>query len=150
MSADSSCHNGENGCNAIIAENESRNYIPFLMQKSIDIRATKWYNIHEVNSMEKLNVITAPKTSAFQLRINPQIRDELEVLYASQGLTLADAVNLFFQQSLNSGGIPFLVSDENAILLRQKAYRKLIREIEKGEASDLVNEADAYRQLGLE
>lgn len=99
--------------------------------------------------MEKLNVITAPKTSAFQIRVNPQIRDELETLYASQGLTLSDAINTFFQQSLNVGGIPFLISDENKELLRQKAYRKLIREIEKGAASGYINEEEAYRQLGL-
>lgn len=100
--------------------------------------------------MEKINVITAPKTSAFQIRMNPQIRDELEALYASQGLTLADAINTFFQQSLNVGGIPFLISDENKEVLRQKAYRKLIREIEKGASSSYVSEEDAYRQLGLE
>lgn len=99
--------------------------------------------------MEKHNVITAPKTSAFQIRINPDIRDELEKLYASQGLTLSDAINAFFQQSLNTGGIPFLVSAENEEMLRTKAYRKLIREIEKGASSGYVGEDEAYKQLGI-
>lgn len=100
--------------------------------------------------MDEMNVVTAPKTSAFQMRINPQIRDELEALYARQGLTLADAVNAFFQQSLNTGGIPFLISDENEELLRKKAYRKLLREIQKGEASGYISEEEAIRRLGID
>lgn len=99
--------------------------------------------------MDNFNVVNAPKTSAFQIRINPQIRDQLEALYARQGLTLSDAVNAFFQQSLNVGGIPFLLSDENEQELRLRAYRKLMREIEKGDASGTVDEAEAYRRLGL-
>lgn len=100
--------------------------------------------------MEKLNVVSAPKTCAFQIRMNPQIRDQLAEMYANQGLTLADAINAFFQQSLNVGGMPFLMSEENEKDLRLKAYRRLMREIEKGDASGTVDEDEALWRLGLD
>ena len=51
-------------------------------------------------------MISLPKTDVFRLRVNPAVRKELEAVYAKNGLTLTDAVNVFFQQSLNAGGFP--------------------------------------------
>ena len=56
------------------------------------------------------NVISSAKTDMFRIRMNPEIREELEQIYAKTGLTLTDAINVFFQQSLNAGGFP-LCSD---------------------------------------
>ena len=53
------------------------------------------------------NVISSAKTDMFRIRMNPEIREELEQIYAKTGLTLTDAINVFFQQSLNAGGFPF-------------------------------------------
>ena len=41
----------------------------------------------------KLNVANAPKTSTFQMRINPEIKQQVENIYSRQGLTFTDAVN---------------------------------------------------------
>ena len=82
-----------------------------------------------------LNVINAPKTSTFQMRINPEVKRQVENVYARQGLTLTDAVNIFIQQSLNENGLPFLASDENAEFMRAKAMRRLLDEAQKGEES---------------
>ncbi len=46
--------------------------------------------------MTQLNVSTAPRTATFQMRVNPEIKRELERVYAQYGLTLSDAVNMFF------------------------------------------------------
>ena len=64
------------------------------------------------------NIISAQKTDTFRVRINPELRSELERIYAKNGLTLTDAVNVFFQQSLNAGGFPFPVTEDNAELIR--------------------------------
>ena len=48
------------------------------------------------------------QTDVFRVRINPEIKQELESVYAKNGLTLTDAINVFFQQSLNAGGFPLL------------------------------------------
>lgn len=79
-----------------------------------------------------MNVPTMPKTAAFQMRINPEIKQRAEDVFARQGLTLTDAVNIFIQQSLNANGLPFLVSPENEEYMKAKAMRRLMSEIQKG------------------
>ena len=89
------------------------------------------------------------------MRINPEVRQEAEAIYANYGLSLTDAINIFIQQSLNEDGLPFLLSPENAEYMRTKAAARLMAEIQKGWDSvktetDWVSEADAYKALGVE
>ena len=37
---------------------------------------------------QSFNVVTAPKTATFQMRINPEVKRRVEAVYASQGLPL--------------------------------------------------------------
>ena len=78
------------------------------------------------------NVVSAPKTATFQMRINPEVKRRVEAVYASQGLSFTDAINIFIQQSLNDNGLPFLVSPENAEFMKAKAMRRLLEEVQKG------------------
>ena len=66
------------------------------------------------------NVSSAPKTTTFQMRMNPEIKQRAEQLYASYGLNLTDAINIFIQQSLNMEGLPFLLSPENEEYMKNK------------------------------
>jgi DNA-damage-inducible protein J len=50
-----------------------------------------------------------PKTASLNIRIDPTIKQSCEALFSMFGLTLADAVNIFFHQSLIAGGIPFML-----------------------------------------
>ncbi len=104
--------------------------------------------------MDNMNVAIAPKTATFQMRINPDIKQQVEEIYARQGLSFTDAVNIFIQQSLNMGGLPFLVSSENEEYMKAKAMRRLMAEVQKGwdsaERDGWVSEENAYRQLGIE
>ena len=104
--------------------------------------------------MEPINVTTAPKTTTFQMRINPDVKQQVEDIYARQGLTFTDAVNIFIQQSLNMEGLPFLASPENEAYMKCKAMRRLLDEVQKGwdsaERDGWVSEEDAYRLLGVE
>ena len=89
------------------------------------------------------------------MRINPQVRQEAETVFARYGLSLTDAVNIFLQQSLNESGLPFLLSPENAEYMKAKAAGRLKAEIQKGWDSvqkerDWVDEKEAYRMLGVE
>lgn len=81
---------------------------------------------------QNINVVTAPKTATFQMRINPEVKRRVEAVYASQGLSFTDAVNIFIQQSLNDNGLPFLASPENAAFMKAKAMRHLLDEAQKG------------------
>ena len=53
------------------------------------------------------NVIIMSKTAMLTVRIDPEVKSKVERLYASFGLNLADAVNMFIHQSLLVGGLPF-------------------------------------------
>ena len=55
----------------------------------------------------------ATKTANFSMRIEPQKKSSLELLYGGLGISLAEAVNIFFEKSLNVGGIPFDLRMDN-------------------------------------
>jgi DNA-damage-inducible protein J len=47
------------------------------------------------------------KTANLNIRIDPEIKAGAEQLFASFGITISDAVNIFLHQSLMMGGLPF-------------------------------------------
>jgi len=47
------------------------------------------------------------KSSVITIRIDPDVKSKLEKLYASFGLNISDAINMFIHQSLLVGGLPF-------------------------------------------
>ena len=103
-------------------------------------------------SMQNLNTVNSPKTGSFQMRINPEVKSQAEAIFATYGLSLTDAVNIFIQQSLNAKGLPFLLSPENAEYMKAKSVQRLIAEIQSGldsatSESDWVSEEDAYKLL---
>ncbi len=102
--------------------------------------------------MQKTNIVTAPKSSSFQMRINPEVKSQAEAVFAKYGLTLTDAVNIFIQQSLNTNGLPFLLSPENAEYLKAKSVARLMSEIQAGWDSvksedNWISEEAAYKML---
>ena len=52
------------------------------------------------------------KTATFNFRIDPEIRDRAQSVYAKWGLSLADALNVFMVKSIDVGGFPFDIRDE--------------------------------------
>ncbi len=96
------------------------------------------------------NVVSSPKTDSFRFRINPEVRKQVEEVYEKNGLSLTQAINIFIQQSLNTGGLPFQVSDDNAEFIKTKSMERLLKELEAGKNSgEVVAEADVYRMLGV-
>lgn len=72
--------------------------------------------------MKNLIIATASKDTTFQMRMNSEIKVELEEIFAKSGLSLTDAINIFFQQSLNIGGLPFVVNQDPEYTKRMMAY----------------------------
>ncbi len=102
--------------------------------------------------MQTSNIMSAPKSSSFQMRINPEVKSQAEAVFANYGLTLTDAVNIFIQQSLNTNGLPFLLSPENAEYMKAKSIARLMADIQAGwdsvkSESDWISEDAAYRLL---
>lgn len=75
--------------------------------------------------------VTSPKNTVFQLRINKEVKDAAEELFSRCGLTLSDALNLFIQQSLNRGGIPFEISgNQQSMISKEQAVSILISQLD--------------------
>ncbi len=103
---------------------------------------------------EHICVATAPKTSTFQMRINPEVKERLERIYANCGMTLTEAINAFLQQSLNVEGLPFLVTQNSKEALQEQAVAQLLLELKKGDASvqttaDWVSEEEMLEEFGV-
>ena len=97
------------------------------------------------------NIVSTPKTDMFRFRINPEVRQNLESIYAKNGLTLTDAINVFLQQSINAGGFPFSVTEDNAEIIRAKALARLLKELKRGDECKTVYSAEETRKmLGLQ
>ena len=88
--------------------------------------------------------VVSPKNTVFQLRINKEVKEAAEELFGRCGLTLADALNLFIQQSLNSGRRPFEITagtyDIERELLRERFLSELDRAAEASNRSAFTTE----------
>ena len=97
------------------------------------------------------HILSAPRTDSFHFRINPEVRKEIEALYAKNGISFTQAINIFIQQSLNAGGFPFPVTTDNAEYVRAESMKRLMKELEIGmNSGPLVDEEEVYRMLGAE
>ena len=71
------------------------------------------------------------KEATFQVRMDADLKEEVEKLYKSMGTSFAEAVRIFAKQSLTEKGLPFVVTTEkrNAYgMLSKYANSKLIDE----------------------
>lgn len=48
-----------------------------------------------------------PKTANINIRIDPELKQQVENLYGKFGMTVTDAINIFLHVSLMEGGLPF-------------------------------------------
>lgn len=49
------------------------------------------------------------KTANINVRIDPETKASAEELFASFGITVSDAINIFLRKSIMEGGLPFEV-----------------------------------------
>lgn len=47
------------------------------------------------------------KTATINMRVDPQVKTDAESIFASLGMTLAEAINVFLYKSIMEGGVPF-------------------------------------------
>ena len=100
---------------------------------------------------EYLSVSDMPKTSTFQMRINPEVKAEAENTFSRCGLTLTEAVNIFIQQSINAEGLPFAVSSNpKPKMTKQEAIKILMKELKKGEECEhCIPIEEAAKEFGV-
>ena len=81
------------------------------------------------------STVISPKNTVFQLRMNKEIKEAAEELFSRCGLTLSDALNLFIQQSLNCGGIPFEITGFSHPISKRRALDYLLSELDDASIS---------------
>jgi len=47
------------------------------------------------------------KTASMYIRIDPEVKSDVESVYARYGMSITDAINVFLYTSRNIGGLPF-------------------------------------------
>jgi DNA-damage-inducible protein J len=52
-------------------------------------------------------IIVANKTASMYIRIDPEIKADVEAIYSRYGMSITDAINVFLYTSRNVGGLPF-------------------------------------------
>ena len=69
-------------------------------------------------------------TKSHNIRIDKEIKDKAATLFASLGLTLSDAINIFLRVSIAENGFPFPVkvreSEEAILEKRDKKFKEFI------------------------
>jgi DNA-damage-inducible protein J len=84
------------------------------------------------------------KSAMIRARVDPQLKDEVEDLFAQLGLSTTEAITLFYQQVKLNRGLPFDVRIPNAVTLRTFA------ETDAGENIVRCDDAqDMFTRLGI-
>ncbi len=73
------------------------------------------------------------KTATINMRVNPQIKSDAESIFASLGMTLTEAINVFLHKSVMEGGLPFDVKQPRYNAETEAAMREA-RDIMSGKA----------------
>jgi len=99
--------------------------------------------LHLVYNISKGVSILAKKTSTIHLRVEPAIKADVEKLLDRLGLSTTDAINIFLNQIVLTGGLPFPVKvpRPNEITL---AAIKEAEEIKKGTIPSKAKSVDEF------
>ncbi len=90
------------------------------------------------------------KTANLNIRIEPDVKLNAEKLFATFGITLSDAVNIFLHKSLMEGGLPFEMRQPRYNAETEAAIKEA-RDISGGkiEATRYNSVDEAFKDLGI-
>ena len=54
-----------------------------------------------------IRVIFMAKTASMYIRIDPEVKSDVEHIFSQYGMSITDAINVFLYTSRNRGGLPF-------------------------------------------
>lgn len=80
-----------------------------------------------------------------QARVSAELKADAEAIFASMGLKTSDAIRLFLQQAVNSGGLPFQPKAKvpNAETL------EAMKEAEDAQGTRYKNTDAMFKDLGI-
>jgi DNA-damage-inducible protein J len=84
------------------------------------------------------------KTTTLHMRIEPEVKNNAEIIFKKLGIRTADAINLFLNLVILNEGLPFDVKLPNKLTL------KTMRDAEKGvNLHEFENADDMFKELGI-
>ena len=87
------------------------------------------------------------RSAVMNLRIEPEVKTDAEALFASFGLTITDAVNVFLRQSLMRGGFPFEIVRYKPNAVTQAAIAEAEQLMNNPNAKSFTNMNDLRASL---
>ena len=86
------------------------------------------------------------KTDTIHMRIEPEIKAGADMILGRLGLTTADAINIFLNQVILNGGLPFEVK----IPIPNEVTKRAMYEAENGiNLRKFDNAEDMFKELGI-
>lgn len=76
------------------------------------------------------------KTALIQTKIDPKLKQDIDILLSSLGITTSQAINMFLKQVLIHGGIPFQIKADNSDI-DWDSIDKAYEDIENGRYIDI-------------
>lgn len=73
------------------------------------------------------------KNANLNVRVDGEVKKEAEQLFASFGITVSDAVNMFLYKSLMVGGLPFSLTQQRYNAKTEAAMREVEQKIKEGQ-----------------
>lgn len=83
------------------------------------------------------------KTSMIRARTEPELKNKVEKIFKTLGLTSTEAINLFYQQVRLQDGLPFEVKIPNSKTL------KAIESVNKKGITENKNAKEMFNKLGI-
>lgn len=87
------------------------------------------------------------KTSTLHTRIETDLKNSVESIFAQLGLTSADAIKLFYRQVELQGGLPFELKIPDKILAEQKLFSELETGRKSAETQGFIGFEDSKRAV---
>lgn len=83
------------------------------------------------------------KSAMIRARTEPGLKAEVDRIFHKLGLSLSEAINLFFRQVTLRKGIPFDVAIPN------KTTLKAMKDVEEKKATKAKDMKDLFKKLGI-
>jgi len=85
-----------------------------------------------------MEVVIMPKTDTLNIRIEPELKKQVEITLNDLGMNIADAVTIFLKQVVMTDSIPFIIR-------KPKLNAETIKAIEEAEKG--INLSKGYTNL---
>ncbi len=92
------------------------------------------------------------KTANLYVRIEPEIKEQAEMILSALGIPASNAINMFYKQIVLQGGLPFDVKlPKSPLDISKMTKEEIDAELEKGYRDVVVGRTvsaeDAFKQL---